>query len=108
MCGATYNVWDILERYCPREHGEPDGSHTRGGGVQTAIYNDALRHAERRVRRHLHGTKMPRRETERAQLGRTISRRVVTCPQKKNETVNASRPTPYSTVRPQSTGFVLS
>jgi len=54
------NVWDILERY--------------------AIDDDALRHAERHVGRHLHGAKMTRRETQRTQFGRAISWRVVTCP----------------------------
>ena len=41
------------------------------------IDDDALRHAERSVRRHLYGTEMSRRETERTQLGRTISWGVV-------------------------------
>ena len=76
--GATYDVWDILERYCEPwcvkklKAGRKEG--------RTAIDDDALRHAERRVGRHLHGAKMTRRETQRTQFGRAISWRVVTCP----------------------------
>jgi hypothetical protein len=81
--GATYNVWDILERYCPREQSEPWCVKKLKAGRKegrTAIDDDALRHAERHVGRHLHGAKMTRRETQRTQFGRAISWRVVTCP----------------------------
>jgi hypothetical protein len=104
---TTYNVWDIFERYCPREHSEPDRSHIRGVRGQTTIHNDALRHAERRVRRHLHGTEMTRRETERAQLGRTISRRVVTCSQRNESSTHKAVHTRRA-YGPQSQGFVSS
>src|SRR6266851_7845859 len=52
---------------------------------RTAIDDDALRHDECRVGRHLHGAKMTRRDTQRTQLGRAISWRVVTCPHMGNK-----------------------
>ncbi len=96
--GATYNVWDILERYCPREQSEPWCVKKLKVGRKegrTAIDDDALRHDECRVGRHLHGAKMTRRDTQRTQLGRAISWRVVTCPHMGNK--------PSKNISPQKT-----
>lgn len=57
---------------CGKEEGEEKER-------RTAIDDDALGDAERRVRRHLHGTQMTRREPERAKFGGTVSWRVVAC-----------------------------
>jgi hypothetical protein len=51
----------------------------RRRGRRTAIDDDALRHAEGRVCRHLHGAQMTRRETERAKLCGTVPWRIVAC-----------------------------
>jgi hypothetical protein len=80
----THHVLDVLERNCvrdiPREH---PSVKRRGKSLQgkeerrTVIYDDALRHAYRRVCRHLYGTQMTRREAERAQLSGAVARRIV-------------------------------